>query len=269
MSVLKLGRVQPIYRGEYDPAIPYGILDFFSYEGSLLGAKKDTPAGTDPYNFEFFYIAAKRGDAGPALNIKGELADPSELPLNPEAGDAYIIQGHLWVWDIVDWIDTGNITGPQGDSAYTVAVQEGFTGSKVEWLESLIGPQGDSAYEVAVQEGFVGTKAEWLQSLVGQGLTIKGELNDPSELPATGEAGDGYLIGGNLWVWVVNEWQDVGNIQGPPGTTDFLGLTNVPSALLKIDESVGLQPLWNGNSWPVTPTDLELEQIDIRLGALV
>jgi len=50
--------------------------------------------------------------------------------------------------------------GDKGD-AFTY---EDFT---PEQLEGLRGPQGDSAYEVAVQEGFVGTKEEWLASLKG------------------------------------------------------------------------------------------------------
>ena len=69
--------------------------------------------------------------------------------------------------------------GPQGASAYQVAVSEGFVGTEAEWLESLIGPAGDdgedgtngtnglSAYQVAVANGFVGTQPQWLASLVG------------------------------------------------------------------------------------------------------
>ena len=66
--------------------------------------------------------------------------------------------------------------GPQGQSAYDVAVANGFVGTEVEWLASLIGVQGDdgddgadglSAYQVAVANGFVGTEAEWLNSLIG------------------------------------------------------------------------------------------------------
>ena len=33
-------------------------------------------------------------------------------------------------------------TGPQGKSAYEVAVDEGYTGTEEEWLASLVGPQG-------------------------------------------------------------------------------------------------------------------------------
>ena len=35
-------------------------------------------------------------------------------------------------------------TGPQGDSAYLVAVADGFIGNETAWLASLVGPQGDT-----------------------------------------------------------------------------------------------------------------------------
>ena len=78
----------------------------------------------------------------------------------------------------------GNGTnGENGLSAYELAVQEGFTGSLTEWLESLKGADGKdgingkdgsdgrnglSAYEIALKNGFVGTESEWLSSLKGK-----------------------------------------------------------------------------------------------------
>lgn len=83
------------------------------------------------------------------------------------------------------------INGQDGKSAYQVAVDQGFIGTELEWLASLIGPSGNdgqqgvqgdvgpqgpqgdtgstgaSAYEVAVNQGFVGTEQQWLDSLVG------------------------------------------------------------------------------------------------------
>lgn len=55
--------------------------------------------------------------------------------------------------------DLGRIVGL---SAYEVAVQNGYTGTEAEWLESLI---GNSAYEEAVKNGFDGTFAEWVETL--------------------------------------------------------------------------------------------------------
>ncbi len=59
---------------------------------------------------------------------------------------------------------------PKGDSAYQVAINNGFEGSELEWLESLKGVDGeagDSAYEVATNNGFEGSELEWLESLKG------------------------------------------------------------------------------------------------------
>ncbi len=88
--------------------------------------------------------------------------------------------------------------GENGLSAYELAVQEGFSGSLADWLESLKGADGKdgvdgkdgadglngkdgtdgkdgadgkdglSAYEIAVKNGFVGTESEWLDSLKGK-----------------------------------------------------------------------------------------------------
>ena len=90
-----------------------------------------------------------------------------------------------------------------GDSAYDIAVKNGFEGTEEEWLESLKGEKGDtlditeiynelvnrgyegsfedfvrdflkdtdvigkSAYDLAVEEGYQGTLEEWLDSLKG------------------------------------------------------------------------------------------------------
>lgn len=64
--------------------------------------------------------------------------------------------------------------GENGKSAYELAVENGYTGSAEEWLESLVGETGsagrvgESAYELAVKKGYQGTEEEWLESLVGQ-----------------------------------------------------------------------------------------------------
>lgn len=85
--------------------------------------------------------------------------------------------------------------GPGGESAYQVAVRNGFIGSEDEWLKSLKGEKGNpgekgdkgdsgrgingergrSAYEVAQRNGFTGTEQEWLISLKGP----KGDKGDP------------------------------------------------------------------------------------------
>jgi len=73
--------------------------------------------------------------------------------------------------------------GSDGNSAYELAVSQGYGGSLTDWLTSLQGTDGndgDSAYDVAVGQGFVGTVTAWLDSLVG----------DTGPVGPTGPAGD-------------------------------------------------------------------------------
>lgn len=62
------------------------------------------------------------------------------------------------------------IAGQNGLSAFALAVQQGYTGSLTDWLESLKGEQGatgKSAYDLAVEQGFNGTLSAWLEQLKG------------------------------------------------------------------------------------------------------
>lgn len=67
--------------------------------------------------------------------------------------------------------DSGDL---DGDSAYQLAVNNGFTGTEKEWLSSLKGDpgtpgtDGKTAYQYAVDGGYTGTEAEF-QELMGSG----------------------------------------------------------------------------------------------------
>lgn len=106
---------------------------------------------------------------------------------------------------------TNGKDGENGLSAYELAVQNGFTGTLTEWLNSLKGADGKdgvdgvngkdgtdgkdgrdgrngtdgkdglSAYEIALKNGFVGTESEWLDSLKGE----DGDSPEVSEFATT------------------------------------------------------------------------------------
>jgi len=40
------------------------------------------------------------------------------LPESAQPGDAYVVNGNLYVWDGLRWNNIGGIKGPAGDSAY-------------------------------------------------------------------------------------------------------------------------------------------------------
>lgn len=94
-----------------------------------------------------------------------------------------------------EWLLT--IRGAAGDSAYEIAVKEGYEGTQAEWVASLKGKDGQnatvtilegdtvvarvnadaiavtgddgrSAYQVAVDRGFIGDEDAWIASLKGE-----------------------------------------------------------------------------------------------------
>jgi hypothetical protein len=102
--------------------------------------------------------------------------------------------------------------GADGLSAYQIASANGFVGTEIEWLASLVGPPGAdgadgapgadgadgppgadgadgadglSAYQIAVANGFVGDESAWLASLQG----ADGEQGPPGNDGAPGSPG--------------------------------------------------------------------------------
>ena len=64
----------------------------------------------------------------------------------------------------------------------------------------------------------------------GAGLSIRGQYGSFEALRSAhpkGQPGDGYLVGGDLWVWSEEQaaWRNVGSIQGPRGETGDKGET--------------------------------------------
>lgn len=212
------------------------------------------------------------GEDGTGVTILGSYATEEDLETahpTGNLGDGYLVAGDLYVWNGSAWQNVGTIQGPQGeqgpqgiqgvpgeqgpqgetgaagadgDSAYDIAVAEGFVGTEAEWLDSLVGaqgPQGEtgetgaagpdglSAYEVAVIEGgFIGSEVEWLASLVG-------EQGDPG---AAGPEGDSaYQVAvDNGFVGTQEEWLAtlVGpeGPQGVPGEVQFVDLAAVATS---------------------------------------
>lgn len=69
-------------------------------------------------------------------------------------------------------------------------------------------------------KGEPGVKGE-----TGAALAIKGTKNSTADLPKTGQAGDAYMIGGDLYVWSDTTWTNVGRVKGEVGQTGPQGPT--------------------------------------------
>jgi len=68
------------------------------------------------------------GPPGPPLLIKGNLNSAGDLPTNPSIGHGYLIQGILYTWSGIEWINGGQLQGPIGLSgiALTGRIYDNF-----------------------------------------------------------------------------------------------------------------------------------------------
>ena len=119
--------------------------------------------------------------------------------------------------------------GADGDSAYQVAVNNGFIGTEEAWLESLkgaTGAQGEqglqgvkgdtgatgatgyNAYQVAQVNGFDGSITEWLASL-------KGDMGNTGMTGATGFSAYDVAVG-NGFEGSITQW--LASLKGTNGT---------------------------------------------------
>ena len=101
-----------------------------------------------------------QGKDGTSVNILGSYNSLEELKqAHPtgNVGDAYIVQGDMYVWSVEDnaWIDVGDIQGPpgtngkdgeNGKSSYQIWLEQGNTGSEQDYLNSLKGEDGEDGY---------------------------------------------------------------------------------------------------------------------------
>ena len=114
-----LGRIQPVYKGEYDETKAYGALDRVISDGILYECLVDAPAGTslaDTYYWNSLFSKGSEGDKGD----KGPAgADASDGASGDEGatGAKGPIPSHKWEGTTIFWNDeiTGtNLQGPQG-----------------------------------------------------------------------------------------------------------------------------------------------------------
>lgn len=160
------------FTGSYNSNVTYKKFNQVEFEGSTYIAIADNINAPVSNTNVWRLLASKgakgdKGDTGAALSILGKLTDESQLPTTGHAGDAYTVNGELYVWSEAtgEWENVGNIKGEKGDKGDT-------------------GEDGESAYEVAVDNGFVGTSEEWLASL-------KGEKGDTPDLTGINQKVDG------------------------------------------------------------------------------
>lgn len=121
----------------------------------------------------------------------------------------------------INWILIGNIRGKgdDGDSAYQVAVENGFVGTEAEWLESLHGEKGDAF----TYDDFTPEQLEELKGEKGdQGIQgIQGPIGLTGATGAKGDKGDQ----GDEGPQGVQGIQGVKGDKGDKGDQGLIGLT--------------------------------------------
>lgn len=169
----------------------------------------------DPFTYEDFTEEQ-------LLLLKGEKGDKGDTGLKGDTGPQGPKGDTGDIGPKGDKGDTGD-TGPQGPKGDTG--DTGPQGPKGEKGDT--GPQGPQGEKGDTgdtgPQGPKGPKGE-----DGTGITILGSYNSLTELETahpSGNAGDGYLINGDLYVWSETSlsWQNVGNIKGPKGDTGDIG----------------------------------------------
>lgn len=91
-----------------------------------------------------------RGEDGTSINIKDRLNSEQDLPTGGNKGDAYIIQGDVYVWDGLQWNNIGKIQGPKGDPA-TIRIGEVTSGESAS-VEN-VGTEKDAVLNFVIPKG--------------------------------------------------------------------------------------------------------------------
>lgn len=82
----------------------------------------------------------------------------------------------------------GALSGAQGESAYQVAVRNGYVGTETAWLESLVGAAGATPH--------IGENYHWYIGLVDTGIDARGvtSYEDLTNKPTI----NGVALSGNM-----------------------------------------------------------------------
>lgn len=192
------------FRGAYNSSYTYYNGDEVTYTLNGLTSTYRyiyaTPAkGVAPSNTVYWTVTAKgsKGADGTSITIKGTLSDTSKLPATGTEGDAYIINGDLYVWNGSKWENVGQIKGEKGDKGddgsagnYTELrfAKNGSTTSPPSLSKSSLNPSGWTTTTPSVGSA----EYLWMTSAVksGNGKTLVSQWTTPVRItPYNGKDG--------------------------------------------------------------------------------
>lgn len=192
---------------------------------------KDGTDGTSTYTYIKYAPTADPSDAQMTDYPQAYVGlCTSDSPTAPTSASAY-------AWSRIEGIDGKNgVPGKDGEDGTSVYVHFAYsttpdgTGSfSTEAFEGAIyigvrtdtsqpDPTDPAAYAWSLFKGSDGKDGK--DGKDGTSVAILGSYGSEEELEQehpTGSLGDGYIVGGDLYVWDGSGWHNVGTIQGPAG----------------------------------------------------
>lgn len=173
----------------------------------------------------------KDGDDGTSVNIKGEVASEDQLPESAQPGDAYVVNGDLYVWDGLRWNNIGGIKGPAGDSAYVhIAFADGVV---TDGSGTVTQVYGFTTTGSTVGKAYIGTYSDHTVADSQDPLIYKwqknkgdkGDKGDQGNEGPQGVPGDPGADGITLYTWIrYAEDANGTGISNSPDGKSYIGL---------------------------------------------
>ena len=173
----------------------------------------------------------KDGNDGTSVNIKGEVASEDQLPESAQPGDAYVVNGDLYVWDGLRWNNIGGIKGPAGDSAYVhIAFADGVVTDDSGAVTQVYGFTTTGS---TVGKAYIGTYSDHTVADSQDPLVYKwqknkgdkGDKGDQGNEGPQGVPGDPGADGITLYTWIrYAEDANGTGISNSPDGKSYIGL---------------------------------------------
>ena len=173
----------------------------------------------------------KDGNDGTSVNIKGEVASEDQLPESAQPGDAYVVNGDLYVWDGLRWNNIGGIKGPAGDSAYVhIAFADGVVTNESGTVTQVYGFTTTGS---TVGKAYIGTYSDHTVADSQDPLVYKwqknkgdkGDKGDQGNEGPQGVPGDPGADGITLYTWIrYAEDANGTGISNSPDGKSYIGL---------------------------------------------
>lgn len=127
----------------------------------------------------------------------------------PAQGDGTLAAVDDWmVYGVSAWENTGPRKGIEGESAYDIAIEEGFIGTEQEWLDSLQGVEGPEG-PPGESTNYMGN-ASWsfVENLSAPQQNDMWVLTEATEAPIRPDSGPARI--GDQVVWNGVSWYNLG-----------------------------------------------------------